>query len=450
MKILLEKYFSKTTIKLLTILVATIILIVYFNAKSILRDLFYTHNIETIKYISYLLIILYIIFALISALVIYYTSRILFKNKDRSDLSVMITFGIYIAFALILLLNLQTIRFFFRLPSKLSGLLASRNRNFIKLLFNLVKVIVVPLIGIAVYNGFLITKNILYVIIKKKVIMLILRFKSYISTKRGIKSTITFVATTFIITAFIIIVSNQKTTIDLTQGVVVEISGIDGTATAKIVDNTWNYDGNSQDMESFLDSVIFQFDKSVDLSNGDEITLHAKYKDELANKYKVNPINTTKKIRVRKLDIEFNSYDDLSKKEKKIIEVTWDEYFKEKFNNEVEFRLLLRNAVLSDQKVVARYYANSDRNGNDVLAYLVKVHVKGNVFQQEEPIDSTQYFHINVSGITSSKLKEFDASTFQLLFTSNFKADSDEDAIHQLLEAYNGYKWDDYEMMEIE
>jgi len=454
MKILLEKYFSKRTIRLLTILAATIILITYFTANLILRSLFNHYGLDAIKYLSYLLLILYIIFALITAVVIYYTYRIHFKNNDKSDLSIIITFGIYCVFALVLLLNLQTIRFFFKLSSMNLGMLFGFNENTLTFSINLLKVIAIPLIGIAIYNGYLLVKKspdiVIEIDIENRVSPFITKFKSFISSKHGKIITGCIVTIAFVVIVVLNILSNHKTTIDLTKGVVVEFSGVDGAGFARVVDNKWNYDGDLQDVDTFLNSVDFYLEEDDNLSNGDEITVSAKYSDEMADEYKVNPTNTTIKIKVKGLDIEFDSYNDLSKKEKKLVEDAWDEYFEENFNDEVKERLLFYdNLTLSEQKVVARYYGNCENVGEDTLVYIVKVNARGNYLYQEETENFTKYYKIEVNEITPSNLKDLEASSFNLSYRSILEANSDEKAIREVLKEYEEYIWSTYEMIEI-
>lgn len=251
------------------------------------------------------------------------------------------------------------------------------------------------------------------------------------------------------------LISNQKTEVDLTKGVEIEFSGTDGEGYAYVSDNKWFYDGNSKDVEDFLDGVYFSIDNDDDLSNGDEITVTAKYYDEDAKKYKVAPTNTEKTFKVEGLDVEYASYDDLTKKEKSLVEDSWTEYFEDgDFEDDVRDDLYYDfksdpEVTLSDMAVVSRYYGDSEYAGDDVIVYLVKVTAKGTERYGDAEKTVTKYYRIELSDITPSTLEDVDSSSFAISYSSEVDADTDDKAKKAVVNYYEKDSWYDFEMTEI-
>lgn len=514
MKNLLEKHFSKKTLRLLTIGAGVGVIVFYFILNSIMDSILSSFDFGSIGAMAYVSLFFYIAFILVTALILYYSYRIYFKNNDKSDVSVVVTFGVFCAFAVILLLNVQTINFFLKLSSITSlydsaWISLAASVDSVDFAFNLLKLGAVAVIGIAGYSIYMLNKEQGTVQagpqqttttaaadtnntatttagtettndstaqttgspeptntsststtggtpeVEKKPNETVQKIKGFIATKKG-KMILGGVAAALVVVLVAVnLISNQKTEVDLTKGVEIEFSGTDGEGYAYVSDNKWAYDGNSKDVEDFLDGVYFSIDNDDDLSNGDEITVTAKYYDEDAKKYKVAPTNTEKTFKVKGLDVEYSSYDDLTKKEKTTVEDSWDEYFEDgTFEDDVRDDLYYDfksdpEMTLSDMAVVARYYGDSEYAGDDVIVYVVKVTAKGTERYGDAEKTITKYYKIELSEITPSTLKYVDSSTFYLSYSGGLDADTDEKAKKEVIKAYEQDGWDEYEMTEI-
>lgn len=515
MKNLLEKHFSKKNLRLLTIGVGIGSLILYMILNSILNDVA-SLSFDSIGMFGIVFAIFYVVFVLATIVILYYAYRIYFKNNDKSDISIIITFGVFCWFAIVLLLNIQTVIFFFKLSSfdvysaSYSDYMSlASSASGVETAANLFDFTAFIMMGLGGYNGYMMSKDQGTVQagpqqttttvaadanntvtaeagtessndsttqttgspestntsststtggtpeVEKKPNETVQKIKGFIATKKG-KMILGGVAAALVVVLVAVnLISNQKTEVDLTKGVEIEFSGTDGEGYAYVADNKWAYDGNSKDVEDFLDGVYFSIDNDDDLSNGDEITVTAKYYDEDAKKYKVAPTNTEKTFKVKGLDVEYSSYDDLTKKEKTTVEDSWDEYFEDgTFEDDVRDDLYYDfksdpEMTLSDMAVVARYYGDSEYAGDDVIVYVVKVTAKGTERYGDAEKTITKYYKIELSEITPSTLKYVDSSTFYLSYSGGLDADTDEKAKKEVIKAYEQDGWDEYEMTEI-
>ena len=479
MKNLLTKHFSKKTLRLLTIATGVVIIAFYFVVNSTMNKIVSTFDFDSIGVLAFASLFFYIIFVLTTALILYYSYLIYFKNNDRSDISVVIIFGVYCAFAVVLLLNIQTIIFFMKLASMTSIYdfydIASSISS-VDFAFNLLKLMAFVLLGVAVYSGYLLNNEKGLVSeqpmatatstentstaektpeVEKKPNEVVQKIKAFIATKKG-KIIIGGVSAALLIGIVTInILSNQKTKVDLTKNVEIEFYGTDGEGYAKIAKNKWDYDGNDRDVKNFLDSVYFVIEDDEGLSNGDEVEVIAKYYDQDADKYKVAPTNTKKTIKVEGLDIEYASYDDLTKKEKKTVEDAWDEFFDDgDFEDEIRYELKYDfkddpEMTISDKAVVARYYGEGESAGNDILVYVVKVTVEGKERYRDEDKTLTKYYKIAVENITPETVEDIDSSSFYISYNSDLSADTDEKAKKEVVKYYEKDSWTKYEMIEI-
>ena len=78
----------------------------------------------------------------------------------------------------------------------------------------------------------------------------------------------------------------KKTHVNLTKNMSVRYSGVSGNAytTSSMVSNQFEYDESNEKLRDFYRSVVYTFDKSSGLSNGDMVKVTAKYNTELADR----------------------------------------------------------------------------------------------------------------------------------------------------------------------
>lgn len=70
----------------------------------------------------------------------------------------------------------------------------------------------------------------------------------------------------------------------------------------------------NQRLSEFMDTVTYTVEPNEDLSNGDEITITAKYSHALAQTYHYKPVNTKTTVKVEGLNIRYESKDDIPEK----------------------------------------------------------------------------------------------------------------------------------------
>ncbi|MDH6366537.1 MULTISPECIES: hypothetical protein [unclassified Breznakia] len=483
MKNLLETYFSKKNLRLISMAMGVAALIFYFVVKSITSSI---ASGGSLGLFTFVFIVFYVFIALTSVIAIYYAYRIYFKNQDK-DISVAITFGVCCWTILILLLNIQTLVFFIKVANAssiwdLAGLASSAaNVETFAQLLDLTLWVLVILAG---YNGYMFnkTKGMVEETVQptatsteanttagasasttsttpdldKKPNETVEKIKGFVSTKKGKGIIAGVLVACLVIVVALNVLGNRKTEIDLTKAVEVTFEGVSGDGYAYISNDEIEYDGNDDDVEEFIDTVYFTLSKTSGLKNGDEITLKAKYSSSAAEEYKINPTNDKITVTVEGLEIEFESYDDLSKDEKKKVETAWTEYFEEGSNFDEEVRDELEydfkrdsTIALSDKQVIGRYYGDSDYSGDDVIVYVVKVTASGTERYDDKEKKMTKYYHIALPEVTPKTIEKVKKSKFELTYSSEITdVENDEEALEETVDYYEG-RYNDYTMTKL-
>ena len=99
----------------------------------------------------------------------------------------------------------------------------------------------------------------------------------------------------------------KKTHVNLTKNMSVRYSGVSGNAytTSSMVSNQFEYDESNEKLRDFYRSVVYTFDKSSGLSNGDMVKVTAKYNTELADRLRLQVDKNTKSFKVKGLPERF-------------------------------------------------------------------------------------------------------------------------------------------------
>lgn len=487
MKNLLESKFSKKNLRLISMAMGIAALIFYFITKSLTSSIASGDSLGTFTFVF---ILFYVCIALASILAIYYAYRIYFKNQDK-DVSVAITFGVCCWTIVILLLNIQTVMFFYKAANATSfwdlAALVDTAES-VEMAAHLLDLTLWVLVILAGYNGYMFnkTKGMPEEVaqptatatetstadtttastststasaspdLDKKPNETVEKIKGFVATKKGKGIIAGVLVVCLVVIVGFNVLSNRKTEVDLTKAVEVTFEGVSGEGYAYITNDEVEYDGNDDDVEDFIDNVYFTLSKTSGLKNGDEITLKAKYNSSLADKYKIDPINDKLTVTVEGLDVEFESYDDLSKDEKKKVETAWTEYFEDGSNFDEEVRDDLEydfkrdsTIALSDKQVVGRYYGDSEYAGDDVIVYVVKVTASGTERYDDKEKKITRYYHINLQDVTPKTIEKVKKNKFELTYSSELTdVDNDADALEETVDYYEG-RYNDYTMTKL-
>ena len=84
----------------------------------------------------------------------------------------------------------------------------------------------------------------------------------------------------------------------MTKHIILQYSGENGSASLRVRSEEISV---NQRLQDFYDSLEFAVTPNEGLSNGDEITISAKYDNELAQQYHLEPINLTRTVTVKGL-----------------------------------------------------------------------------------------------------------------------------------------------------
>lgn len=141
--------------------------------------------------------------------------------------------------------------------------------------------------------------------------------KAYSATEKGKRNIRIGGAAAGIIIVLIVIVnvyeSNRRTEIDLTTACTVTFEGVSGSGSASIHCSP-DYDHNNEKIASFMSDVSYTIDNNGSLENGTEVTLKANYSEATAESSKINPVKTTKKYKVKGLEIAYRNFADIPEK----------------------------------------------------------------------------------------------------------------------------------------
>lgn len=145
--------------------------------------------------------------------------------------------------------------------------------------------------------------------------------KEYVKTEKGRKNAIIVagVSGALVICLLGTGVYNvvKKTPVNLMTACKVDFEGYDG---AGYVDSDYSfgcepdYDKTNSDISTFMDTVSYSIDKSSGLSNGDTVTVTAKYSEATAKSLKLKVKESSKTFKVKGLTKVYKEWSDIPKK----------------------------------------------------------------------------------------------------------------------------------------
>lgn len=123
----------------------------------------------------------------------------------------------------------------------------------------------------------------------------------------------------------------NENNLDLMSGVSFNFAGESGSGYITNFDNDVTYDRDNDHMQDFMNHVRFDYDHRRNLSNGDEVTITARYSHALAKKYKIHVMRNSKSYKVSGLVYRFVNGKKIKKSIRKAIEKDADAAFKNYF-----------------------------------------------------------------------------------------------------------------------
>lgn len=193
----------------------------------------------------------------------------------------------------------------------------------------------------------------------------------------------------------------KKTPVNLMTACKVDFEGYDG---GGYVNSDYNYgcepdyDKTNSDVSTFMDTVSYSIDKSESLSNGDKVTITAKYSEETAKSLKLKVTESTKTFRVKGLTKVYKNWSDIPKKTRKVIE--------EKTKNKIEKKAKKYSAHYFDEETitinsinnVATYYAYDKSYGAGNAVFVYKVDLTDKYDDGTDNVTLYYYMDVSVDG----------------------------------------------------
>lgn len=199
----------------------------------------------------------------------------------------------------------------------------------------------------------------------------------------------------------------RTVTIDVTKDMKIEYSGESGAATVTITNTSSNLNQRTQE---FLDTIVYTVTPNAKLSNGTNITIQARYNQEIAEKYHIQVVNETKEITVTGLAERFTDVNQITKAFQKKIDQAGSDYLDKNMNEilQVSFDAFDHDSdiQLVDQKRTNRLFLKSlNKENKDKIIDIYQIFAKGMVSKKNQAQTAQEdavYYVITYDNINSS------------------------------------------------
>lgn len=174
--------------------------------------------------------------------------------------------------------------------------------------------------------------------------------------------------------------------VDVTQHIVLEYSGENGSAAVEVRSEEISV---NQRLQDFYDSLEFAVTPNEGLSNGDELTISAKYDNELAQQYHLEPINLTRTVTVKGLPDRYESISDIPQDLLDNLSKHSDAYLEKHMNaildNDFTDFYSMDNVELESSEIVYEAFMKSKTSENsDRLIVIYRLQARGQVNRSDE------------------------------------------------------------------
>lgn len=197
--------------------------------------------------------------------------------------------------------------------------------------------------------------------------------------------------------------------VDVTKAAEITYHGESGSASVKV--NNKNQDYN-QRIQEFMDSITYQVSPSKRLKNGNTIKITAKFDEDLASRYHINPINTTRNVRVVNLPVQYNGVADISEaflkkadaRGKQYLDKNMDSILNEDFTS---FHISSKPELVDSKRMYRVFLDSKNKIAKDKIIDIYMITAKGDVNtsskkEQLEVKEETIYYMITYNEINTS------------------------------------------------
>ncbi|MXQ72542.1 hypothetical protein GSF08_01110 [Clostridiaceae bacterium DONG20-135] len=227
--------------------------------------------------------------------------------------------------------------------------------------------------------------------------------KAYYATEKGKRNIRIGGAAVAVFIVLLVIVnvyeSNRRTEIDLTSACAVTFEGVSGNGSANIHCSP-DYDHNNENIASFMSNVSYTIDNDGRLENGMEVTLKANYSEATAESSKINPVKTSKKFKVKGLEIAYRDFADIPKKVSNEFEAAAKAFLEKDIQSNVNGLFGYDTITVEDAALIGIYYKYTSYNNSGTAYYIFRT--KETRERSSDTSKEVNYYSVILENISSS------------------------------------------------
>lgn len=275
---------------------------------------------------------------------------------------------------------------------------------------------------------------------------IVTKLKAYYTTSNGKRNIyIGGAVITVLLIAFIgiSIYNNMKRTpINLTENCKVNFEGVSGEGVANI-NCAPDYDMSDVEISTFVNAITYSVKDNGTLKNGDTIQIEANYSEATADSLKLEPKNTTKKVKVKGLEVAYMKFVEVPKTVSSKFEAATKQRLETELKDDVGGFLSPKSLTLDEIECIASYYEYSsyDISGTAYYIYRTK-ETKEYTYSTEKEVN---YYYVYVKNINSKKDLDLTDESDDIGYNS-ISAYEDEKTDKKILNSFKNYH-DDAEIV---
>lgn len=233
--------------------------------------------------------------------------------------------------------------------------------------------------------------------------------------------------------------------VDVTKAAEITYHGESGSASVKV--NNKNQDYN-QRIQEFMDSITYQVSPSKRLKNGNVIKITAKFDEDLASRYHINPINITRNVTIENLPIRYTGVEDISAsflkktdaRGKQYLDKNMDSILNEDFTS---FHISAKPELVDSKRMYRVFLDSSNNTAKDKIIDIYMITAKGEVNtsskkEQLEVKEETIYYMITYNEInTSAKILDENVYGEKVMNKTNIDLAKEKDFMSYIKSKYS-------------
>lgn len=233
--------------------------------------------------------------------------------------------------------------------------------------------------------------------------------------------------------------------VDVTKAAEITYHGESGSASVKVSNKNQDY---NQRIQEFMDSITYSVTPSRRLKNGEVIRISAKYDNELASRFHINPINAVKSVKIENLPIRFQSVKDIGMPLLKKINDKAKTYFNKNMDsilNEafISFHISAKPILVSSKRIYRVFLDSRHNLAKDKIIDIYAITANGavNTSSQEEKLemkDETIYYMITYNEMnTSNQVLDENVYGEKLMIKNNVDLSKEKEFMEYIKAKYN-------------